>query len=295
MIEPTEAIDRIARATGSKPGFRTLHAKGHFYAGTFTASEAAAELCRAGHLQGEPVPVLVRWSNGAGHPRNKDTGPDVRGMAVKFRLADGSATDLLGQTAPYFPVRTPEAFVALTEALAKPILLPLFLARHPAAGAALLRNARAGATTSPRSYAEATYFPIHAYRWVAPDGTGRWVRYRMLPVDVAAGRPDGAFEGRERLREEILARLAVGPVAFDLRVTVAAAGEDPHDPTSHWKGERELSAGRIEISEPVEDPEAEGPVVVFDPTRVVEGIELSDDPILRYRPAAYGVSVDRRV
>ena len=59
---------------------------------------------------GQPVPVLVRWSNGSGHPRNRDTGQDVRGMAVSFRpdlsTVDG-AIDLLGQTAPRFPVRTP--------------------------------------------------------------------------------------------------------------------------------------------------------------------------------------------
>jgi catalase len=35
-------------------------------------------------------------------------------------------------------------------------------------------------------------------------------------------------------------------------------------------------------------------VLVFDPTRVVDGIELSDDPVLRFRPAAYDVSVARR-
>ena len=39
---------------------------------------------------------------------------------------------------------------------------------------------------------------------------------------------------------------------------------------------------------------AEREAVVFDPARVVDGIELSDDPILRYRPAAYTESVSRR-
>ena len=34
---------------------------------------------------------------------------------------------------------------------------------------------------------------------------------------------------------------------------------------------------------------------VFDPGRVVDGIELSDDPILRYRPGAYSESVARRM
>ncbi len=42
--------------------------------------------------------------------------PTSAGMAVSFRLADGTATDLLGQTAPRFPVRTPEAFLAMVQA-----------------------------------------------------------------------------------------------------------------------------------------------------------------------------------
>jgi catalase len=33
---------------------------------------------------------------------------------------------------------------------------------------------------------------------------------------------------------------------------------------------------------------------VFDPTRMVDGIELTDDPILLFRPRAYSVSVERR-
>ncbi len=34
--------------------------------------------------------------------------------------------------------------------------------------------------------------------------------------------------------------------------------------------------------------------MVFDPARVVDGIELSEDPILRYRPSAYSESIARR-
>ena len=38
-----------------------------------------------------------------------DETPDIRGMAVKFRLPDGSATDLLGQTSPRFPTDDPRS------------------------------------------------------------------------------------------------------------------------------------------------------------------------------------------
>lgn len=293
MLDPEVAIDRINAVFGRHDRRRALHAKGRFYEGTFTASPEAAALCRAPHLQGPPVPVTVRWSNGGGNPQVSDKRPDVRGMAVKFRTPAGD-TDLLGQTAPRFPVRTPEAFVELTEAAPKPYLLPVFMARHPSSVPALLANLRARTLVPPHSYAEATYYPIHAYGWLAGDGARSWVRYVFRPRATPEERLAETFDGPDRLGEEMEARLARGPVTFDLRVTVANEGDDPHDPMSVWTGARELSAGTVEVTAPIPDPESDGGLVVFDPVRVVDGIDLSDDPILRYRERAYGVSIGRR-
>ena len=291
-MDPEEAIDRIAAGQGAPAGHRVLHAKGDFYSGTFNASPEATALCRAGHLQGESVPVLVRWSHGSGRPDANDDMPFVRGMSVSFVLPDGTSTDLLGQTVPRFPVRTPEDFVRLTEVARDRRELAKFVATRPRTALALAANARAGTLAAPRSYAEATYFPVHAYRWLSLSGHGTWVRYRLSPRP--GPRPPGKFTGRDRLREEILARLQQGPVAFDLVVTVAAARDDPHNPMSVWRGSREFVAGWFDITTPEDDHEAEGDLVVFDPTRVVDGIELSDDPILRFRPSAYSVSIERR-
>lgn len=293
MVGPEQAMDRINGVFGRHDGSRTLHAKGAFCAGTFTATPLASSLCRAGHLQGDPVPVRVRWSNGAGNPHASDRATDVRGMAVSFRLPDGTATDLLGQTAPRFPVRTPEAFLDLVEAAGSPLKLPLFLARHPDALPATLANVRARAIAPPYSYAEVPYYPIHAYRWIAADGSETWVRYRLAPRGGREERPAGEFRGRDRLREEIVARLAAHPVRYALEVQQAGPGDDPHDPMSVWRTPY-ADAGTIEVTGPDPAREQGGEVVVFDPTRVVDGIELSDDPILRFRPAVYSVSVSRR-
>ncbi len=215
-------------------------------------------------------------------------------MAVSFRSPDG-AFDLLGQTSPRFPVRTPEDFLLLTEASQRPLLMPLFLARRPNALPALVAIAKSKALAPPYSYAEATYFPIHAYGLLGTDGTRSWVRFVLQPIDARDDRPPGAFDGRERLTDEIGARLSARPARFDLRVTVAAAGDDPHDPMSVWDGEREFSGGTIEVTAPTEDPEHDGKIVVFDPTRTVPGIELSEDPILLFRASAYSESITRRL
>ncbi len=147
---------------------------------------------------------------------------------------------------------------------------------------------------SPYSFAEATYYPIHAYKWIAADGTETWVRYRLSAQGGRDERPEGEFKGADRLREEIVARLAAQPVRFTLDVQVAGPGDDPHDPMSVWQADW-FDAGTLEVLGTDPEREQDGEVVVFDPTRVVDGIELSDDPILRYRGAAYGASVSRRV
>jgi catalase len=294
VLRPEEAIDRLRAAFGPPPGYRTLHAKGRFYTGTFTATPEATVLGTAAHLDGAAHEVTVRWSNAGGNPRVPDPKPDIRGMAVKFRQPDGSSTDLLGQTSPRFPTDSPEEFVSLTEASLHPLTLPLYLARHPKMIGALVAGARAKAVGSPVSFAEVTFYPIHAYGWLAEDGTRTWVRYIFRPVATKADRLDKTFSGPDRLSEEMAARLASGPVLHEVWLQVAGEGHDPHSATSVWGGCRELLAGRIEVTAELPDPEEGGTPTVFDPTRVVPGIELSDDPILRYRPGAYTESVSRR-
>ena len=136
---------------------------------------------------------------------------------------------------------------------------------------------------------------IHAYGWVGADGRRTWVRYLLRPTATEADRLEHRFEGADRLSEEMSARLARGPVTHEVWVQVAGEDHDPHRTTSVWSGCRELLAGRIVVTAEAPDPEAGGPPTVFDPAREVDGIELSDDPILRYRPAAYSESVSRRL
>jgi catalase len=298
MATPEQAVDYINGVYGRHPGYRALHAKGRFYAATFTASAEATVRCRAAHLQGTPVPAIVRLSNGSGHDKSVDRAPDVRGLAVSFHPSDGVATDLVAQTAPRFPVHTVDEFLELTRASAlaprKPWLLAAFLARHPSVLPAMLANLRAGAVNAPGSFAEARYYAVHAYRWVDADGGSLWVRYTWLPEKSVehASKPDRA--DRDYLQNEIASRLRTGPVRFRLSVHIAAAGDDPHDPTSVWRSPNRIDAGTLEITGADPKRETGGELIVFDPTRVIDGIELSDDPILRFRPLAYSVSAERR-
>jgi catalase len=300
VITPEQAVNAVNERFGLHPGYRALHAKGNLYRGTFTATPEAARLTRAAHMQGQPVEATVRFSNGSGDPGSPDFAQDVRGMATKFHLPDGSGTDISAQTVPRFPVSTPEAFIDLVRANAEGAArlwkLPLFLVRNPGVVPALKANAPS--LRPPASYAGVPYFAVHAFRWIDAQGGERYVRYRWEPEtpEGALSKQEAESRGPDYLQEEMKERLGRGPVRFTLMLQIAGEGDTIDDPASEWPQEREqVTAGTLEVTALEAGRETSGEVLVFDPVRVTDGIEPSSDPVLLFRPRAYSVSVDRRV
>jgi catalase len=297
-----QVVDSLEDITGRHEGYRTVHAKGTLCAGAFTPSPEAAGLCRAAPFQGGQLRAHVRFSNGSGNPHGRDASQDGRGMAVKLYLPDGGTTDIVGLSRRQFFVRTPEDFLEFTRArkpdpeTGRPDLekVGAFLGAHPEAGPAVQEQLQ---SRPPASYATVSYNSLHAYKLIAPDGEERWVRYHWEPAGGEATLSDEDAEGvdRDYLQQELAQRLERGPIAFALWAAVAEDGDPLDDPTQAWPDERAtFDLGRLEIAELAFDREQEGDVLVFDPTRVTDGIELSDDPILRFRPDAYAESVFRR-
>lgn len=293
MPDATELVDAIGKAAGSYPGNRAAHAKGVVLSGTFTPSDRAAELTRAAHFQDGPVRTTVRFSNGGANPNASDVeGMDGRGMAVKFYLDDGT-TDIVGLSLPVFFVRTPEQFLEFTLARAEGMeKVGEFFGSKPELGPAI--QAIAPRLGPPASYATVAYNSIHAFRLVDSGGEGRFIRWRWVPE---AGVQDLAEEEREGkdpdfLQREIFDRL---PVRFTLVARLAADGDPTDDATVMWPEDREeVEMGTLEVAGPETEREKGDDVMVMDPTRVTDGIETSDDPILHVRSHAYSVSVERR-
>jgi len=298
-----DIVDAINDIAGRHEGRRAVHAKGTLCHATFSALPAAAQLCRAPHLQGGAVRGHVRFSNGSGGPSAPDGAQDGRGMALKLYLDDGATTDIVCISRRQFFVRTPEDFLAFTRArrpdpetgeldLAK---VGEFLGAHPEAGPAVQEQL---AARPPVSYARLEYNGIHAFRLLDAQGAARWVRYRWTPEEGAAVHPEGETPdlSDDYLQEELAARLGAGrPARFTLSVALAQEGDPIEDPTLAWPEERErVDIARLEVTGIATDRERDGDVLVFDPTRVSDGIELSEDRILHARSPAYSESVKRR-
>jgi catalase len=242
------------------------------------------------------VQTTTRLSNGGGDPTEPDWAPDVRGLAVAFHLPDGGRTDLLSQTLPRYPFPDERGFLESVE-LSRPsaaalLKFPGFALRYPRAIAELPKVNRI--LNRCASFAARTYHPFHAYRWVDADDGSRYVRYRWLPTVDEPDIPKSEAKrlGPDYLFDELRDRLAREPVRFELEIQIAGDADDPHDPSSVWPDERRrLVAGTLEIT--AIDEHADD-AIVMDPTRVVDGIELSRDPVLNFRPPVYDLSYQRR-
>jgi len=298
----TQLVETMRALAGSHPGFRPAHAKGIVCAGTFRASPEARRVSRAAHLQGGSVPTVIRFSNASGNPDVHDGAPSVRAMSVKFQLPDGTLTDVLANSIDGFPARTPEEFLEFLRAQLPdpatgkpaPDAVPKFLASHPAAQAFIGRLMQ---KPVPASYAQTSYHAEHAFLFTAADGSRRFGRYHFVPeAGEASLSPDDAGKRSPSfLREELQSRLRNGPAAFNLLLQVAAETDPTDDPTALWPAERpRVELGRLEVTGISPTGEADERRLIFDPTNRTDGIELSADPVLLARSAAYAISYERR-
>ncbi len=224
-------VDGLDANFGVEPRRRAAHAKGVVAYGTFTATPEASTISRAAHLAGPPVEVIARFSNFPGGASHPDAAPESnpRGLAVQFRLPDGTSTDLLAHSINGFPGRTVEDFADFLFAIAPDGPGPeAYLAGHPAAAAFVRAIQTHG---SPASYATLRYYPVNAFLFQNHDGITCAGRYTLEPVEGVHLLTDGAVAsvGPDYLAEELTQRLETDSVVFSLMLTIAEASDPTND------------------------------------------------------------------
>ena len=246
--------------------------------------------------------ALIRFSNASGNPEANDGAREGRGFAVKLRDA-GEETDILATTSPAFVTRTPEDFLELM-LLRRPDpetgqpdfeQLGAWLGEHPEAQTAI--QATLGADPLA-SFATTPYYSPHTFWLVDAAGARTPVRYRWLPEagEERISDEEAGDRGRDYLHAELDERLAAGtglvrswrsssPPTETRSTTRPRCG-----PTTArwWRPDASRSRALVD------DPERDDHIDVFDPLRLTDGIEPSEDPILHARRRAYSVSAYRR-
>src|SRR6202035_4849120 len=294
-------VNQMNALYGQHAGVRANHAKSAVFEGLFTPAPGADSFSSAVFLKGAPTPLVIRFSNAGGVPDAPDTHPStdrVRGMAIKFRLSDGSEADMVCISANGFPVGTGEDFLALLQAVgasgpdvAKPTPVEKFLSAHPAALAFV---------TTPRpvagSYGTQPFFGVNAFKSTNAQGSSKFGRSRIVPEsgpayvsdEEAAKRPPNA------LADNLRVSLEKGPVKIRLLVQLAAADDPITDATKVWPDSRPtVELGEIAVVKALDTKKVENELL-FLPTNVTRGIHPSDNPIINPRTEAYAESFARR-
>ena len=295
---PTQIVDLANKVDGVHPGFRAFHAKGVVVEGTFKASAEAARLSSATLFNGSSIPVTARFSDGSGMPGVPDGSPAMpRGIAIKYHLPGGSSTDMVINSLKFFPVASGEEFrdllVAISESAPespKPTKLDQFKASHPAVDKAFATVA------TPSSFADEEYYGIDAFLLVDKAGHKQAVRYQMVPEQVVHLKPEEASKkSPDFLVDDLPKRIARKQVVFHLKAQLASADDQTKDPSQPWPDTcKVVELGTLTLDKPVADSAEAQKKLLFMPTALTDGIELSDDTLPVVRTGAYAVSFSRR-
>jgi catalase len=297
---PAQLVDALNLVFGKQTDNRAVHAKGIVLHGQFIPSAAAAELSRAPHFQKHAVPLTVRFSDFAGIPTIPDNDglANPRGLALKFRLPDGTDSDLVSHSFNGFPSPTADDFRQFLIALgtsgpgvAHPTPADTYLGAHPVAKTFLESQ-----KPPPVSYATLSYYGVSTFKFTNAHGVSRYGRYRIIPeagehvltAEQAKQAPAGY------LADEIRQRTARAPVRFHMLVQLSEPGDKLEDPSIAWPETRKtIEVGVIEITSVAADSDAEQRSLMFMPTALPAGIEAAD-PMIAARSASYPVSYARR-
>ncbi len=300
---PVELVDALNGVFGKHPGMRGSHAKGFCVSGKFTPAPDAASLSKAPQFA-KPVPLLGRFSMGGGNPKAADNSKGGRGLALRFDLGDGATSDFVMLSVPIFFAKTPAQVVEFlkvrtpAEGAEKPD--PAAIEAFSKANPETTRQAAwAKEHPVPASYADASYFGIHAFTLTNAAGEKKLVKLKVAPSDGDKGLSDeeATAKGADFYEAEFTERLGKGPAKFEFVAVLGKEGDQTSDPTLRWDGEDERPTaplGTIEIEAIA--PNEKCDAITFLPANLPDGIAgPADDPIFAARSGAYAVSLSRRL
>jgi catalase len=295
---PTQIVDLANKVDGVHPGYRAFHAKGVVVEGTFKASPEAAKLSRASIFSGKTLKVTARFSDGTGVPTQADGAPAMpRGIAIKYHVPGGADVDMVTNSFKFFPVGTGEDFRDLLTAITQsppsaphPQKIEQFFGAHPNALKAI------GSLPIPDSFADEEYHGIDAFIFVNKAGEKQAVRYVIAPEKVVHITPEEAAKlPPNYLFDDLATRIKQKPLVFHVKVQLAEPGDQTKDASQPWPDERkQADLGVLTLTKVVANSDEVQRKLLFLPTNLTSGIELSDDPLPSLRSAAYGVSFGRR-
>ena len=294
QTNPVEVVDTLVKNAGPQPGFRKNHAKGICFNAEFKASKETKALSRSALFDGKSHPVIGRFSDAGGVPNMSDAKNVPRGMALQFDLGKAGIQNMSMLNIPVFIVSTPEGFLESLKA-ATPELQAVFKKNHPEAQPFF---EYVGSHEPIASFATSSYYSLHAFELLNAKKKSQFIRWQFVPEagEKFLTKDETAKIDPNYLFTDLKERAGKAPMKWKMVGTLAQKEDSLTDPTKIWPADRKkITLGEMTVSK-VED-QIGGPcnTINYDPTRLVDGMAISEDPVLKFRSPAYAISFGKRL
>lgn len=301
LAAPSAFADSHSSAEGNMAAFEALfgvtkgkrrnHTKGFCIAGEFLPKDPAIRKLSKSPIFADKSKVIGRVSHKGGKANPPDNKPGNYGLAFEITTPGDDSHIINMNTEHFFPVSTTEKFIELLRAKAKgKDATKAFAKSSPELKA--YKAYHSALDKSLRPYEGATYNSINSFYLVDEAGKKTAVRWSFVPT----GQHEIVLPATESFfLENMQANMKIGPVTWDMVITLAAEGDDILNPAIKWSDSNsKIVAATLKVTSAVPESDGVCDEMNFDPTLVSDGFEPSEDPMLQARSAIYALGVGRR-
>jgi catalase len=305
LLQDSALIEKLQRFDRERIPERVVHARGTGAFGEFVPTADISYLTKAVvFTPGTHTPVFVRFSTVMGYRGSPEQARDPRGFAVKFYTQQGN-WDMVGINWPVFFIRDGIKFPDFVHAnkpsavtgVQDPNLAFDFFANTPEATNMLtMLYTDEG---MPDSYRHMDGYGVHAFKFVNANGEVHYVKFHwkseqgvhgIRPQDIAAS----IGHDWNLMTDDLYGALKKGDdPKWDLYIQVLSPQDlkkfdfDALDDTKVWTGVPERKIGTMTLNRIPDNYFESTEESAFAPSRLVPGIEPSEDRMLQDRLFAY--------
>jgi catalase len=306
LLQDSHLIEKLQRFDRERIPERVVHARGTGLFGEFVPSADISSLTSAQvFTPGSKTPVFVRFSTVMGYRGSPEQARDPRGFAIKFYTQQGN-WDMVGINWPLFFIRDAIKFPDFVHAnkpsavtgVQDPNLAFDFFAHSPEATNMLTHLYTDEGM--PDSYRHMDGFGVHAFKFVNAKGEVHYVKFHwksrqgiqgIRPQDI----PHSIGADWNLMTDDLYNSVkAHSYPQWDLYIQVLSPKDldkfdfDPLDDTKVWPSSiPEQKVGTMTLNRIPDNYFESTEESAFAPSRLVPGIEPSEDRMLQGRLFAY--------
>lgn len=305
LLEDSHLVEKLQRFDRERIPERVVHARGTGAYGVFEPSADISALSKASVFKsGTHTPVFVRFSTVMGYRGSPEQARDPRGFAVKFYTQQGN-WDVVGINWPIFFIRDAIKFPDFVHANKPSAVTGVqdanlafdFFAHTPEATNMLTHLYTDEGM--PDSYRHMDGYGVHAFKLVNARGEVRYVKFHFKSEQGIHGlRPQeiAASIGKDwnLNTDDLYNAIKAGQYPkWDLYIQVLAPKDlagldfDALDDTKVWTSVPEQKIGTMTLNRIPDNYFESTEESAFAPSRMVPGIEPSEDRMLQGRLFAY--------